>query len=171
MHITGQFFVNFTKTFSKEMASQPNVRNSPAKKLACQENVTNKRLIRTQSLPVSHNAFNSMAKLATSNMENVEKLSQQSNNSQRDSVLGNSTSRDYDDDYDSNEESQKSNNESQQSQQMTDSQLKLAMIEKRWYAAVKENGPLAYLDSSQDASSQESCNPSQEKNTNECKTQ
>ena len=54
---------------------------------------------------------------------------------------------------------------------MTDSQLKLAMIEKRWYAAVKENGPLAYLDSSQDASSQESCNPSQEKNTNECKTQ
>ena len=45
---------------------------------------------------------------------------------------------------------------------MTDSQLKLAMIEKRWYAAVKENGPLAYLDSSQDASSQESCNPSQE---------
>ena len=163
------------------MASQPNFKNENFTKLLRQENGTNQRLVRTQSLPVTKMSSTIVAKPVS----NVGKFSQQSEDSEEDSVLNNaftespppsqnSTNADKDPDDDSFEdlpsfsfgESQDSENSSQacvsqQSQQMTDYELELAMLDKRWYAAVKENGPLAYLDSSQDASTQESNNPSQ----------
>ena len=160
------------------MASQPNFKNGNFTKLLRQENGTNQRLVRTQSLPVTKVSSTLVAKPVSK----VGKFSQQSENSEEDSVLNNaftespsqsqnSTNADKDSDRDSFEdppfsfgESQDSENSSQRSQQMTDYELELAMLDKRWYAAVKENGPLAYLDSSQDATSQESNNPSQARN-------
>ena len=167
------------------MASQPNFKIGNATILPCQQDGRSQRLVRTQSLPVTKVTSTVVAKPVS----NVGKFSQQSEDSEEDSVLNNaftespplsqnSTKADKDRDHDSFEdlpsfsfgESQDSENSSQQSQQMTDYELELAMLDKRWYAAVKEKGPRAFQDpsqlpswDSQDASSQASNNPSQER--------
>ena len=166
------------------MASQPNFKIGNATKLPCQKNGRNQRLIRTQSLP----ATKVSSTVAAKPVSNVGNFSQQSEDSEEDSVLNNaftesppqsqnSTNADKDPD-DSFEdlpsfsfgESQNSENSSQQSQQMTDNELELAMLDKRWYAAIEESEPRAFQDpsqlpswDSQDASSQASNNPSQER--------
>ena len=139
------------------MASQPNVtscsaQNHNATTLA-QEVGSRKILLRTQSLPPTKN----------SSAPTGRKDLQQRQSSLKDPV-------DPDTIINDNKESQHSVEGSRESQQMTDSQLKYAMLERRWYEAVKENGPLAYLDSSQDVSSQESIHSSQETNSNKCTT-
>ena len=137
------------------MASQPNITSCSA---LAEEVDSRKRLVRTQSLPPTKIASNAEKSALTG-----EESPQQKQSSQKDAV-------DPDNVINVNEDSHHSVGAVQESQQMTDSQLKYAMLEKRWYEAVKENGPLAYLDSSQDVSSQESIHSSQETNSNKCTT-
>ena len=136
------------------MASQPIVTSFPA-----QNHDVRKRLIRTRSLPSTK-----IASVHAANSSSFERKGlQQRQSSLKDPV-------DFDSVTNENEESHHSVEDSRESQQMTHSQLKFAMLERRWYEAVKENGPLAYLDSSQDVSSQESTHSSQETNSNKCTT-
>ena len=137
------------------MASQPNITSCST---LAEEVDSRKRLLRTQSLPPTKIASNAEKSALTG-----EESPQQKQSSQKDAV-------DPDNVINVNEESQQSVDGAEESQQMTDSQLKYAMLERRWYEAVKENGPLAYLDSSQDVSSQESIHSSQETNSNKCTT-
>ena len=137
-----------------EMASQPNVTSFSA-----QNHDVKKRLIRTQSLPPTKIASAHVTKSPPTGRKSLR----QRQSSLKDPVDPDTVTND-------NEESHHSVQDSQESQQMTNSQLKYAMLERRWYEAVKENGPLAYLDSSQDASSQESIHSSQETNSNKCTT-
>ena len=150
-----------TSQKKKEMASQPNVTSYSAQNhnatTLTQEVGSRKRLLRTQSLPPTK--ISSTPKSAPTGRKDL----QQRQSSLKDPV-------DPDTVINDNEESQHSVVDSRESQQMTDSQLKYAMLERRWYEAVKENGPLAYLDSSQDVSSQESIHSSQETNSNKCTT-
>ena len=136
------------------MASQPNVTS-----ISAQNHDVRKRLIRTQSLPPTKNASANVTKSPPTGRKGL----QQRQSSLKDPV-------DFDSVTNENEESHHSVEDSRESQQMTNSQLKFAMLERRWYEAVKENGPLAYLDSSQDVSSQESIQSSQETNSNKCTT-
>ena len=136
------------------MASQPNVTSFPA-----QNHDVRKRLIRTQSLPSTKIASVNVTKSSPTGKKSLR----QRQTSLKDPVDSDTVTND-------NEESHHSVQESQESQQITNSQLKYAMLERRWYEAVKENGPLAYLDSSQDVSSQESIHSSQETNSNKCTT-
>ena len=135
------------------MASQPNVTSWSAQNhnatTLTEEVGSRKRLLRTQSLPPTK--ISSAPKSAPTGRKDL----QQRQRSLKDPV---------DPDTVNNVEG------SRESQQMTDSQLKYAMLERRWYEAVKENGPLAYLDSSQDVSSQESIHSGQETNSNKCTT-
>ena len=118
-----------------------------------QEVGSRKRLLRTQSLPPTK-----ISSAPTGGKDLRQRQSSLKDPVDPDTVINDS------------EESHNSVEGSRESQQMTDSQLKYAMLEKRWYEAVKENGPLAYLDSSQDGSSQESIHSSQETNSNKCTT-
>ena len=143
------------------MASQPNVTSWSAQNhnatTLTEEVGSRKRLLRTQSLPPTK--ISSAPKSAPTGRKDL----QQRQRSLKDPVDPDTVNND-------SEESQHSVEGSRESQQMTDSQLKYAMLERRWYEAVKENGPLAYLDSSQDVSSQESIHSSQETNSNKCTT-
>ena len=143
-----------TSVKKNEMASQPIVTS-----FSTQNHDVRKRLIRTQSLPSTK-----ISSAHAANSSSTERRGLQ----QRQSSL--KAPVDSDTVTNDNEESHHSVQDSQESQQMTNSQLKFAMLERRWYEAVKENGPLAYLDSSQDVSSQESIHSSQETNSNKCTT-
>ena len=137
------------------MASQPNITSCSA---LAEEVDSRKRLVRTQSLPPTKIASNAEKSALTGRKSSPQRQSSLKDPVAPDNIIN------------VNEESQKSVDGVQESQHMTDSQLKYAMLEKRWYEAVKENGPLAYLDSSQDVSSQESIHSSQETNSNKCTT-
>ena len=134
------------------MASQPNVTS-----LSAQNHDARKRLIRTQSLPSTKIASAHVTKSSPTGRKSLQQ------SSLKDPVDSDTVTND-------SEESHHSVQEPREPEQMTNSQLKFAMLERRWYEAVKENGPLAYLDSSQDVSSQESIQSSQETNSNKCTT-